>query len=366
MPLRNAALQSLHGDGHAPSRAAPWAGRKRLGFFTRLLDDTGPAERYRLATEQIVRAEAVGFDSAWIAQHHFDQTEGGLPAPFPFLAHVAAHTSRIRLGTGVVTLPMENPIRVAEDAAVLDLLSGGRLEIGFGSGGNPSAFAAFGQANENRADVFGRYLRVVLDAWRDQPIENTQNRLYPPAPQLLSRVWYATFSAQGGARAGEAGFGLMLSRTQPRSPETRGAPLSAIQDPIVDAYLATLPAGVAPRILGSRTVFVAEDRATARSLADQGLRRSLARLAAFANVAPGGTLDEIIAAFDVHVGTPDDVIASLRADRTLARVTDLAFQVHSVDPPHPYILRSLELIAETVAPALGWEPAVARGLAAAS
>jgi hypothetical protein len=62
----------------------------------------------------------------------------------------------------------------------------------------------------------------------------------------------------------------------------------------------------------------------------------------------------MITAFDAHVGAPDDVIASLKADSTLARVTDLVFQAHSVDPPHPYILRSIELIAEKVAPELGW------------
>ena len=68
----------------------------------------------------------------------------------------------------------------------------------------------------------------------------------------------------------------------------------------------------------------------------------------------------MITAFDVHVGTPDDVIASLRTDSTLERVTDLVFQAHSIDPPHPFILRSIELIAEKVAPALGWKkPAAA-------
>lgn len=74
----------------------------------------------------------MGFDSAWIAQHHFHEQEGGLPSPLVFLAHVAAQTDRIRLGTAIITLPMENPLRVAEDAAVLDLLTDGRLEVGFG------------------------------------------------------------------------------------------------------------------------------------------------------------------------------------------------------------------------------------------
>src|SRR5258705_12581756 len=112
---------------------------KRLGFFTRLLDQTDAADRYRLATAQIAQAEQCGFDSAWIAQHHFHEDEGGLPAPFVFLGQIAALTSRIRLGTGIITLPLELPIRVAEDTAVLDLMSGGRLEVGVGAGGNLSS-----------------------------------------------------------------------------------------------------------------------------------------------------------------------------------------------------------------------------------
>ncbi len=129
-------------------------GPRRLGFFTRLLDQTTAVERYRLATDQIVQSERHGFDTAWVAQHHFDGDEGGLPAPFVLLAHVAAHTSRIRLGTGIVTLPLEEPVRVAEDAAVFDLISNGRLELGLGSGGTPSAFTGFGRDSADRAAIF--------------------------------------------------------------------------------------------------------------------------------------------------------------------------------------------------------------------
>ena len=68
----------------------------------------------------------------------------------------------------------------------------------------------------------------------------------------------------------------------------------------------------------------------------------------------------MIAAMDVHLGTPDEVIASLQTDSALARATDLAVQVHSIDPPHPFILRSIELVAEVVAPALGWGRDAAR------
>src|SRR6478736_10104672 len=144
---------------------------KRLGFFTRLLDSAPPAERYRLAAEQIRHAEKAGLDSAWIAQHHFHEAEGGLPAPFAFLGFVAAQTSRIRLGTGIVTLPLEHPVRVAEDAAVLDLLSNGRFELGVGTGGNPSAFAAFGLDGTQRNEIFARNLEVVRTALVGKPLD---------------------------------------------------------------------------------------------------------------------------------------------------------------------------------------------------
>src|SRR3989449_7758729 len=136
---------------------------KRLGFFTRLLDQADPTERYRLATAQIIHAERFGFDSAWIAQHHFHEDEGGLPAPFVFLAQVAAQTTRIRLGTAIVTLPLELPIRVAEDSAVLDLMCGGRLEVGVGGGGNLSSYAAFRQNSAERATLLAGHLQVLRD-----------------------------------------------------------------------------------------------------------------------------------------------------------------------------------------------------------
>ena len=93
---------------------------------------------------------------------------------------------------------------------------------------------------------------------------------------------------------------------------------------------------------------------TTKRLADLGLGRHRARLNRLGRATGDGTLDGMIVAMDVHLGTPDKVIASLQADSALARSTDVAVQVHSIDPPHPFILRSIELVAEVVAPALGW------------
>jgi putative FMN-dependent luciferase-like monooxygenase len=333
---------------------------KRLGFFTRLLDQVEPAERYRLATAQIVHAERLGFDSAWIAQHHFHADEGGLPAPFVFLAQIAAQTSRIRLGTGIVTLPLDLPIRVAEDSAVLDLMCGGRLEVGVGGGGNLSSYATFGRDSAERATLLTGHLQVLRDAWAGRPLPGGKDQLYPTNPSLVDRVWQATFSVEGARRAGAAGDGLMLSRTQPRPADAHDLSLAEMQNPMIDAYMAALPKGREPRILASRTVFVADDGQEARRFAEIGLGRHRARLARLGRATGDGSgLDAMIVAMDVHLGTADEVIASLKTDSTLARATDLAVQVHSIDPPHPFILRSIELVAEVVAPALGWGRAAA-------
>ncbi|WP_027346834.1 putative FMN-dependent luciferase-like monooxygenase [Hamadaea tsunoensis] len=326
----------------------------RLGFFTRLLEDASPAERYRFALEQIRTAERVGFDSAWVAQHHFHAAEGGLPAPLLLLAQAAALTSRIVLGTAIVTLPLESPVRVAEDAAVLDVLSGGRFELGIGSGGTPTSFPPFGHDPADRAAVFVRHIEQLVTALRGDVLTTDGGALYPPAPHLLDTLWQATFSAEGAARIGAAGFGLMLSKTQPHT----AANLADTQRPLVDAYVAALPAGVRPRVFGSRGLVVVDDEADGRRLAARGIERSLPMAKALGYQLPAGaTPDELLKIFDIHVGTPEQVIAELGTDHVLAAATDIVFQVHPVDPPHELTLRSIELIASEVAPALGWTPA---------
>ena len=183
---------------------------------------------------------AAATTSAWVAQHHFHEDEGGLPAPFVFLSQAASRTTRIRLGTGIVCLPLELPIRVAEDAAVLDLMCGGRLEVGIGPGGNLSAYTAFGLDSDERTALLVRYHRVLIDAWTGQELPGG-DRLYPPDPGLADRVWQATFNVEGARRAGAAGDGLMLSRTQPRPREAPRLSLPDIQNPMIDAYLEALP-----------------------------------------------------------------------------------------------------------------------------
>lgn len=322
----------------------------RLGIFTRVLDEGSAAERYRKATEQILLAEELGLDTVWVAQHHFHEAEGGLPSPLTFLANVAAKTTRIGLATGIVTLPTEDPVRAAEDAVVLDILSGGRLQLGTGSGGNPTALPAFGKSVDDRREIYERGFETLRTALAGDELAGG-NRLYPAPGDLGGRVWEATFSEEGARRIGAHGSGLLLSRTQPRGPEeTRTSP--EIQRQIVDGYLSALPAGIPPRILASRSLVVGEDGGRLRARALQGLKRMLSAIGAGDT---GRTGDELLAWHDIHVGTPAQAIASLATDGILAEATDIAFQVHPVDPSHEDTIASIRLIAGAVGPALGWE-----------
>jgi alkanesulfonate monooxygenase SsuD/methylene tetrahydromethanopterin reductase-like flavin-dependent oxidoreductase (luciferase family) len=232
---------------------------KRLGFFTRLLDETTAAERYRLATAQIVQAERCGFDSAWIAQHHFHEPEGGLPAPFVFLAHAAAATQRIRLGTGIVTLPLEFGLRVAEDAVVLDLLSNHRLEVGVGPGGNLTAFHRLRPRQQRPPSLDERQSRA--DAHRLGGRRTAGRR---PALSVKSHAGRSHLAGdllgRGLAPRRRRGDGLMLSRTQPRE---RGRAVRRPRrhaEPDARCLFRGATAGQAPRILASRTIFVVDDR----------------------------------------------------------------------------------------------------------
>jgi hypothetical protein len=102
-----------------------------------------PARAIQDELELIAYADELGYDTCWVREHHFTQY-GFLPNTMALLAHAAARTERIRLGTAVVTLPLHHPIRAAEDAALVDVLSGGRLALGIGRGYQSIEFEAFG------------------------------------------------------------------------------------------------------------------------------------------------------------------------------------------------------------------------------
>jgi putative FMN-dependent luciferase-like monooxygenase len=334
----------------------------RLGFFTRLVDDAPAAEVYARALAMFEAAEQLGYDAGWVAQHHAHK-EGGLPSPLVFLAAAAARTRRLRLVTGIITLPLESPLRLAEDAAVLDALSGGRLELGFGTGGNAVVFSIFGRDLDRRHDDYDRALAIVRDALAGKELAPGAPPMFPPAERLASTIWEATFRVEGAIRAAQNGSGLLLARTAPRPAASPGEPpaprppLGDVQAPIVDAYLAHwTSAESGPRVGLSRSVYVAPTRDEALADAEAGMRRHAQAVGRREGIATDMSVEELLVRSDIHIGSPADVVETLRADRLLARATDLMVQVHPVDPSHEKTLRSLKLIATEVAPALGWRP----------
>jgi putative FMN-dependent luciferase-like monooxygenase len=335
----------------------------RLGVFTRLVDQVPAAEVYARGLSLFETAEELGFDTGWVAQHHAHK-DGGLPAPLVFLSAAAARTTRLRLATGIITLPLEHPLRLAEDAAVLDILSNGRLELGFGTGGNEVVFAMFGRTLDNRQNDYRQAFTIVRDALAGKELTPGGPVLFPAAEHLVKNLWEATFSAAGATRIAEHGSGLLLARTTMPSPTSGGdrsdnrRPLGDLQWPLVEAYLAHWTSTEAtPRVGLSRSIYVAPTRTEALADAEQGVRRYAQVIAQRNGLSGDLTVEQLLTAAHVHIGSPGDVIASLQADRLLAVATDLILQVHPVDPSHEKTLRSLNLIATEVAPALGWRSA---------
>jgi alkanesulfonate monooxygenase SsuD/methylene tetrahydromethanopterin reductase-like flavin-dependent oxidoreductase (luciferase family) len=114
--------------------------------------------------------EELGFDGVWIAEHHF-RDYGVVPNIFTMLANLAARTERLRLGTGIVVLPLHNPIHVAEEAAMVDLLSEGRLEVGVGRGYQSIEFENFGLDLGEARDRFNECLDMIVGLWTQDDFE---------------------------------------------------------------------------------------------------------------------------------------------------------------------------------------------------
>src|SRR5439155_8131539 len=139
----------------------------RFGFFDQLPCAAGFTEqqRYQHILAQIELGDAVGFDTVWLGELHFSRGFSILSDPLMVLAAAAQRTSRIRLGTAVTLLPLHNPVKLAEEAAIADILSNGRLELGCGRGTAPLHYAGYDIAQEESRERFDEALDFILAAW---------------------------------------------------------------------------------------------------------------------------------------------------------------------------------------------------------
>jgi probable F420-dependent oxidoreductase len=175
-----------------------------------------PAPRlYAELLEQIVYAERLGFDAVWLPEHHFVE-DGYTPSPLTLAAAIAARTARLRIGTWVLLLPLHHPLRVAEDAGTVDILSNGRLDLGLGLGYRREEFAALGVDRRQRGRLMDEGVALLRRAWTEERV-TFAGRCYavedlPVTPRPVQRphppLWLAARSAAAARRAARFGAGL--------------------------------------------------------------------------------------------------------------------------------------------------------------
>ena len=140
----------------------------RFGMFDviRWHQDMTDGDTLTNALEHVERADALGIQDIWLGEHHFSR-HGILSGIFSYMGAVAARTRNARIGTSIVILPFHNPVQVAEEAATLDILSGGRFNLGVGAGYQAQEFRGMGVDITKSREMFKEYLDVVQRCWED-------------------------------------------------------------------------------------------------------------------------------------------------------------------------------------------------------
>lgn len=331
----------------------------------RTLPGKGPAlpQLYRDHLEEAVLAEEVGFDCVWASEHHFSP-DCWNPSPFPFLAAVAARTARVRLGTYVLLLPLHNPIRVAEDAAVLDNLSGGRVDLGVGVGSSPEEFRTFGIPIENRLGRTFEALRIIEKCFAGEEFSHegkyynfpnvhlTTVPVQRPGPPIL----VAAMGEQSVAWTARRGYGQAAGAGRGHEQY-----LAALRQHGHDP--AKLPIASVPI-----RVHVAESRERAWDEAEAGLHQVLYFYRTHGNPAAGSRGAEPLGALPpvgefrhvpgighggapFAVGTPDDVMRALEWLRGKG-LTHLSLNLHQPGQDSASVRRSLRFFARELLPTL--------------
>jgi len=190
----------------------------RIGIY---FDMRNPAEwgrssaaLYSEAIDLAVEAERLGLDSVWASEHHLF-ADGYLPQPFPLLAAIAARTTRLLLGTAIVVAPLHHPADLAEQAAVVDIISNGRLRVGLGAGYALREFDMFGADLHTRygtTDQRIRDIRALLD----------EDGITPRPIQRPFPIWAGYQGPQGARRAGRLGCGLLSLNPELLTPYREG------------------------------------------------------------------------------------------------------------------------------------------------
>ncbi|MFH9862104.1 LLM class flavin-dependent oxidoreductase [Streptomyces sp. NPDC017202] len=332
---------------------------RKLGFLTiGLFDEADPRRGHETTLEIIELGERLGFDSAWLRHRHLQY---GISSPVAVLAAASQRTSRIELGTAVIPLGWENPLRLAEDLATVDVLSGGRLNPGV-SVGPPMHYDRVRQAlYPDTADAedfgYGR-VRRLLDLVRGEPatgfrgsegFEVFSDRVQPHSPGLAGRLWYGGGSIGSARWAGENGVNLLTSSVVKAEGPDEARGFADIQLAQVRAFRAAHPDGDAARV-SQGLVVVPTDSATPRQRAKYE-RFAAERLPRTAS--PQGPA-RLLFAPDL-VGTSAELAERLHAHAAFREIDEVAFALPFAFDHEDYV-QILTDMATALGPALGWKP----------
>ena len=292
-------------------------------------------------------AEGLGYRSFWLPESHF-QAPGACPTPLLLLAAAAARTTRIALGTTSYLLPIRNPLQAAEEVAVLDRLSGGRVILGIGRGFRPALFEAFNVPQREKRDRFEATLAIMRRAWAGEPIlENGAGAagegaaaavcVEPrPVQEPHPPLWVAAFGPKGVAQAGRLGLPYLASPVEPLSRLARNYALH--REALEAAGIASaLPVPI------MRTVFVSSDAGALRRVRE-GLERQMAEMRASSSAVLRGRVEGGVDDWAL-IGEPERVAEAVERYREELGITHLIVRGAIVGADGAERVRSLETLA---------------------
>jgi alkanesulfonate monooxygenase SsuD/methylene tetrahydromethanopterin reductase-like flavin-dependent oxidoreductase (luciferase family) len=313
---------------------------------------------YKQVLEQVQLAEELGWECFMFNEHHFLGYGGLVANPAVLLAAAAARTSKIRLGPCIAILPLRHPLHSAEDYAMVDAISGGRLEFGIGSGNTEMDYKVFGVTRENDRERLREAVDVILKTWGNDRVSHSggfwtfdELTLYPrPIQQPHPPIWVAGTSAEGLGWAGRQGYHIMTVG-HPHPPEKVRSGVEAWKRGLIEA-------GFDPNEKHCQfhvRTHVNESADKARSIAMAAVTRydEISRIGRRSlTVAPGEyDWDLMLATGRNNYGTPEQCIENIYNAMKNYYFDTLTTTFNFGGIPHPKILKSMRLFAKEVMPA---------------
>ena len=320
--------------------------------------DPGYDVYYRQVLEQVELAEELGWECFMFNEHHFLGYGGLVANPAVLLAAAAARTSKIRLGPCIAILPLRHPLHSAEDYAMVDAMSGGRLEFGIGSGNTELDYRVFGVTRENDRQRLREALDVILKVWRSDRAgykgdfwKFDELTLYPrPIQQPHPPIWVAGTSAEGLGWAGRQGYHIMTVG-HPHPPEKVRSGVEAWKKGLLEGGHDLRDKHCQLHV---RT-HVNESAERASSIGMAAVKRydEISRIGRKSLTAPPGEYDwdNMLATGRNNYGNPAQCIENIHNAMKHYYFDTLTTTFNFGGIPHAEILKSMRLFAREVMPA---------------